>query len=106
MGLTSLDLRNPSGEARFLAAAEAIGHTLNRRQRPNGIRPFRVDPNTEKVIEEYTSSVIFAVMRFEKLDTANGNDHYVILSCSTSSRSRKTPPAGEGGDISIRTTIQ
>jgi hypothetical protein len=33
-------------------AAEAIGQTLSKRQRPNGSWPFQVDPKTEKVIEE------------------------------------------------------
>lgn len=76
MALAYLDLHEATGETRFLAAAEAIGKTLGERQRPNGTWPFRVDPKTEKVIEEYTSSVIYAVMLFERLDAANGNDRY------------------------------
>jgi hypothetical protein len=76
MALAYLDLHQATGEARFLAAAEAIGKTLSERQRPNGTWPFRVDPKTEKVIEEFTSSVIYAVMLFEKLDATNGNDRY------------------------------
>lgn len=76
MALEYLELHEATGEGRFLKAAEAIGHTLSQRQRPNGTWPFRVDPKTEKVIEEYTSSVIYAVMLFEKLDTLNGNDRY------------------------------
>jgi hypothetical protein len=76
MALAYLDLHEATGEARFLAAAEKIASTLAARQRPNGTWPFRVDPKTEKVIEEYTSSVIYAVMLFERLDAANGNDRY------------------------------
>lgn len=76
IALAYLDLHRASGEARFLTAATAIGKTLSERQRPNGTWPFRVDPRTEKVIEEYTSSVIYAVMLFEKLDKLNGNDRY------------------------------
>ncbi len=76
MALAYLQLHEATREARFLRAAEAIGHTLSRRQRANGTWPFRVDPKTEKVIEEYTSSVIYAVMLFESLDKINGNDHY------------------------------
>jgi len=76
MALAYIQLHESTSEARFLKAAEAIGQTLSKRQRPNGTWPFRVDPKTEKVIEEYTSSVIYAVMLFEKLDTLNGNDRY------------------------------
>ena len=76
MALAYLHLHDATGEARFLKAAEAIGHTLSQRQRPNGTWPFRVDPKTERVIEAYSSSVIYAVMLFEKLDAVNGNDHY------------------------------
>lgn len=76
MALAYLQLHEATREARFLRAAEAIGHTLGQRQRPNGTWPFRVDPKTEKVIEEYTSSVIYAVMLFESLDKLKGNDHY------------------------------
>jgi hypothetical protein len=76
MALAYIDLHKASGEARFLNAAGKIADTLNARQRPNGTWPFRVDPKSEKVIEEYSSSVIYAVMLFERLDAANGNDHY------------------------------
>ncbi len=76
MGLTYLQLHKASGEASFLEAAEAIGHALSQRQRPNGPWPFHVDPKTERVIEEYTSSVIYAVMLFEKHDAADGNHKY------------------------------
>ena len=64
MALAYIELYEATRETRFLQGAEAIGHTLSQRQRPNGTWPFRVDPKTEKVIEEYTSSVIYAVMLF------------------------------------------
>lgn len=76
LALAYLDLHEATSKARFLKAAEAIGHTLSERQRPDGTWPFRVDPKTEKVIEEYTSSVIYAVTLFEKLDRLNGNERY------------------------------
>lgn len=76
MALAYLDLHEATGEARFLKAAGAIAETLSKRQRPNGTWPFRVDPQTEKVVEEYTSSVIYAVMLFERLDKANGNQRF------------------------------
>lgn len=76
MALAYLDLHQACGEARFLKAAQAIGETLAKRQRPDGNWPFRVDPKTEKVIEEYSSSVIYAVMLFERLDKANSNQRF------------------------------
>jgi uncharacterized protein YyaL (SSP411 family) len=76
MALAYLQLHEATREARFLKAAEAIGQTLSQRQRPDGTWPFRVDPQTEKVTEEYTSSVIYAVKLFEKLDELNKNRHY------------------------------
>jgi len=76
MALAYIELHEATREARFLKAAEAIGMTLSKRQHPNGTWPFRVDPKTEKVIEEYTSSVIYAVMLFEKLDKLNGDHRY------------------------------
>jgi hypothetical protein len=76
MALSYLDLHDVTGESRFLKAAEAIGHTLSERQRPDGTWPFRVDPKTQHVIEEYTSSVIYAVRLFENIDKINGDSKY------------------------------
>ena len=78
MALAYLQLNEATKEARFLNAAEAIASSLAARQRDNGNWPFRVDPKTEHIIEEYTSSVIYAVMLFEKLDELNKNDHYRV----------------------------
>jgi hypothetical protein len=50
--------------------------TLHASQRPNGTWPFRVDPKTETVIEEYTSSVIYTVQLFEALNKINCNNKY------------------------------
>ena len=76
MALAYIDLYKATNKPRFLKAAQAIAQTLADRQRPNGIWPFRVDPKTEKVIEEYTSSVIYAVQLFESLDKINGNNKF------------------------------
>jgi hypothetical protein len=76
MALAYIELYKASKEPRFLQAAEAIGQTLAEKQRVNGTWPFRVDPETEEVVEEYTSSVIYAVMLFENLDELNKNTHY------------------------------
>lgn len=76
MALAYIELYKASNELRFFNASEAIGQSLARNQRDNGTWPFRVDPKTKKVIEDYTSSVIYAIMLFEKLDELNKNDHY------------------------------
>ncbi len=76
MALSYIELYKASHKSRFLKAAEAIANTLSKTQRPNGTWPFRVDPKTEKVIEDYTSSVIYAVMLFENLNKLNKNDHF------------------------------
>jgi len=76
MSLVYIDLFKASNEDRFLKAAEAIATSLAGNQRDNGTWPFRVDPKTKEVIEEYTSSVIYAIMLFENLDEINGNDYY------------------------------
>ena len=76
MALAYLDLYEATQEARFRKAAQIVGEKLAARQRPNGTWPFRVDPKTEQVIEEYTSSVIFAIRLFEALDHANGNQRF------------------------------
>ncbi len=73
LALAYLDLHEATHEDRFHRAAQAIGDTLAKRQHTDGTWPFRVDPRTENVIEEYTSSVIYAVMLFERLDKTNGN---------------------------------
>jgi len=76
MALAYLDLHEATREARFLKAAQRIAEKLVARQRPDGTWPFRVDPQTEKVVEEYTSSVIYAIRLFEALDKANGNTRF------------------------------
>jgi glycerophosphoryl diester phosphodiesterase len=76
LALAYMDLHEATREARFLKAAQTIAEKLTARQRPDGTWPFRVEPKTEKVVEEYTSSVIYAVMLFERLDKTNGNGRF------------------------------
>jgi len=76
MALAFIELYKASEEPRFLQAAEAIARTLAGNQRANGTWPFRVDPETEEVVEEYTSSVIYAIRLFEALDEINQNHKY------------------------------
>ncbi len=76
LSLAYIELYRASNELRFLKAAEAIGQSLAKNQRDNGTWPFHVDPETKTVIEDYTSSVIYAVMLFENLDELNKNDYF------------------------------
>lgn len=76
MALSYIELYKATHERRFLKSAENIANTLAKTQRPDGTWPFRVDPKTKKIIEEYTSSVIYAVMLFEHMDKLNKNEHF------------------------------
>lgn len=76
MALAYLQLYEATKTPKYRNAAEAIGLTLSRKQRPNGTWPFRVDPKTETVIEDYSSSVIYAIELFESLDKRNGNGRF------------------------------
>lgn len=76
MALSYLDLYKASGDDTFLKGAETIAQSLTRNQRDNGTWPFRIDPKTKEVIEEYTSSVIYAIMLFERLDGIHGTNNY------------------------------
>jgi len=77
MALAYLELYDATGEKRFLNAATVIGRSLAARQRPNGTWPFRVDPKTGEVIEDYSSSVIYAVLLFEALDKRSGTENFL-----------------------------
>ncbi len=68
MALAMLELATASGDARYREAAEAVANTLAKTQLPEGNWPFRVNPVTGVVREAYTSSAIYAVMLFEKLE--------------------------------------
>jgi hypothetical protein len=68
MGAAYLHLYDVTHDATYLAAATRIAETLARTQRPEGNWPFRVNPQTGAVRELYTSSAIYAVELFERLD--------------------------------------
>jgi len=73
MALGLLELFDATNDPRYRDAAEAVAETLAKTQTPAGNWPFRVNPQTGEVREQYTSSVIYAVMLFEELDKPNGN---------------------------------
>jgi hypothetical protein len=83
MALAYIDLYKATHKPRFLKAAQAIAQTLADRQRPNGTWPFRVDPKTEKVVEEYTSSVITYYLPPDKRIVVGFQYHQWWYSCHT-----------------------
>lgn len=68
MALAYLQLYGQTDEKRYRDAALLIGKKLAENQSPEGNWPFRVNPLTKEVKEEYTSSIIYAVELFEQLD--------------------------------------
>ena len=63
-----LRLFRTTGKQEYRKAAEQVANTLAKTQLPEGNWPFRVNPKTGEVREQYTSSVIYAVELFEQLD--------------------------------------
>jgi hypothetical protein len=72
MALAMLELAGATGDARYREAAVAVATTLAKTQLPEGNWPFRVNPKTGEVREQYTSSAIYGVMLFEELDKPDG----------------------------------
>ncbi len=76
MALAYVRLHRMTGQDAYLQAAVRIADTLARNQRPEGNWPFRVNPQTGEVREEYTSSAIYAAMLFEAIDRVTHTDTY------------------------------
>ena len=76
MASAYLRLFRMTGKPEYRKAAEQIASTLARNQSPEGNWPFRVNPKTGEVSEEYTSSVIYAIELFEELDELTGQKQY------------------------------
>ncbi|WP_144413709.1 hypothetical protein [Kiritimatiella glycovorans] len=76
MGLAWFRLYEATGEERFLAAARETAESLAANVLPEGRLPFRVEPVSGEVREDYTSSQIFAVMLMEKLDAESGETRF------------------------------
>ncbi len=68
MACAYLRLYRMAGKPEYREAAERIAATLVRTQKPAGNWPFRINPQTGKVREAYTSNVIDTIRFFEKLD--------------------------------------
>ncbi len=76
MALAYIRLYRVTRDETYLIAARKIADTLARNQRPEGNWPFRVNPETGEVREEYTSSAIYGAMLFEALDHLSDSSTY------------------------------
>ena len=76
MALAYLMVFYHTGEKRFYDAAGWIAKKLAENQLPEGNWPFRVNPETKEVQEEYTSSIIYQIKLFEEMDKVNKNNYY------------------------------
>lgn len=76
MGSAYLSLYKATGDKKYLNASEQIALTLAKNQLPEGNWPFRVNPQTKEIKELYTSSSIYAVQLFDKLDSFHHNNRF------------------------------
>ncbi|MFN0168901.1 MAG: glycoside hydrolase family 47 protein [Bryobacteraceae bacterium] len=76
MGLAYIRLFDATGEKTYFDAAKAIADTLVERQAKNGSWPFRVNPQTGDVFEQYTAGLMIPVAFLEKMHRVTGNLDY------------------------------
>ncbi len=76
MALAYLEVYQLTDEKRFYDAALLIAQKLAANQLPEGNWPFRVNPETKEVKEEYTSSIIYQIKLFEAIDHINKNNDF------------------------------
>ena len=72
MALAMAELADATADPRYRTAADQVAATLAKTQSPAGNWPFRVNPQTGEVREDYTSAAIYAVMLFEALGRDDG----------------------------------
>ncbi|MCW3818904.1 hypothetical protein ONA91_31140 [Micromonospora sp. DR5-3] len=68
VGEAMMELNRATGEPRYLDYAWHLARRLRDLQRPDGSWPYRVQPRTGEVVEEYTSNAIAPVRLFELLE--------------------------------------
>ncbi len=73
MGLAYTRLYEVTGEPRYLSAAKAAAKTLVMRQNWDGSWPFRVDPLTGEVYQQYTAALFMNVAFLEKMYALTGD---------------------------------
>jgi maltose/maltodextrin transport system substrate-binding protein len=71
-GMAYLDLYTATQDKTWLDAATRIAATLKKNQLPEGRWPFRVDPQTGKVLEDYTSDQSEAILLLDDLVRNHG----------------------------------
>ena len=97
MGLAYLGLHKATGEEKYLNASFAISRTLAQTQSREGNWPFRVNPQTEEVKEQYTSSAVYALQLFEGLDKFRGTNLFKKNADRTFQWIMKNPSEPIGG---------
>jgi maltose/maltodextrin transport system substrate-binding protein len=74
-GVAYLELYEITKDEQWLAAAIRIGETLQKMQRPKGRWPWRVEPQTGKILADYTSDQAEAILLLDELiGKHNGKD--------------------------------
>jgi hypothetical protein len=76
MGLSYARLYDVTGESKYLDAAKGIADTLERQQSKNGSWPFRVNPQTGEVHEQYTAGLMMPIAFLERMYQLTGNRDY------------------------------
>ena len=66
-GMAYLDLYAATRDTTWLDAASRIADTLKKNQLPEGRWPFRIEPRTGKVLEDYTSDQAEAILLLDEL---------------------------------------
>ena len=77
VGMAYLDLYAATRDASFLKAATRIGDTLKKTQLDDGRWYFRVDPQTDKMLEDYTSDQAEAILLLDELIRNHGKKDLV-----------------------------
>ncbi|MEI8375871.1 MAG: sialate O-acetylesterase [Planctomycetota bacterium] len=73
-GMAYLDLYAATQDKVWLDAALRIAATLKKNQLPDGRWPFRVEPRTGTILEDYTSDQAEAILLFDKLVRNHGQE--------------------------------
>jgi hypothetical protein len=76
MGLAYTRLYEVTREGRYLEAAKRAAETITKNQSGDGSWPFRVNPRTGEVFQQYTAAIFMNVAFLEKMHVLTGNLDY------------------------------
>jgi len=79
VGLAYLELAAATGEEAFLEAATRVAETLRKTQLPEGRWHFRVDPQSGKMLEDYTSDQAEAIFFLDELIRRHGQRQWTAV---------------------------